>query len=64
MAKWLSSVCSALVAWVWFPHRDLHHSSVSDHTVAVDHIQKKKYWQQMLAQGESSSEKNKLDSWL
>ena len=32
-------------------------SSVSGHAVMVAHIQKEKDWQQMLAQGESSSAK-------
>ena len=38
---------------------DLHHSSVSGHTVVAAHIQKEEDWQQMLAQGKSSSAKNK-----
>ena len=35
----------------------MHHSSVSDHAVAVAHKQKEEDWQQMLAQGESFSAK-------
>ena len=46
-------------AGVWFPGLDLHHSSVRGHAVVVAHIQKEEDWQQMLAQGESSSAKNK-----
>ena len=41
------------------PGVDLHHSSVSGRAVVVAHVQKEEDWQQMSAQGESSSEKKK-----
>ena len=40
VAWWLSLAHSTLVAGIWFPGADLHHSSVSGHAVAVAHIQK------------------------
>ena len=54
--------CSALVAqglWVWILGVDLHHSS--SHALAVSHIQSKGRLAQMLAQGQSSSPKKKLN---
>ena len=41
------------------PGVDLHHLSVSGHAVAAAHIQKEEDWQQMLAEGKSSSAKKK-----
>ena len=62
MALWLSLACSALVAWVLCLGADLHHSSVSGHAVVAAHIQKEEDWQQMLAQNESSSAKEKKNT--
>ena len=59
VAQWLSSVCSAWVAWVWFPGMGLH-CSLSGHAVLVAHILKNRrrlVW--TLAEGESSSAKKK-----
>ena len=58
MAKF-AALCSALAAWVQFPGTDLHNPSVGGHAVTTAHIQKEEDGQQMLAQGESSSAKNK-----
>ena len=51
--------CSALAASVQFPGMELYHFSVSGHAEKGAHIQKEEDWQWILAQGESSSEKNK-----
>ena len=59
MAQSLSLAHSTLVAQAQFPGVDLLHSSVSGHPVAVGHIQKEDDWQWILAQGESSSAKEK-----
>ena len=59
VAQWLRLTRSASAAWVQFPGADLHHSSVSGHAVAATHIQKEEDWQEILAQGESSSAKSK-----
>ena len=59
VAQWLSSVDSALVAWVWFPGLELHHLSVCGYAAVMAHIRKEEDWQWMLAQGESSSAKTK-----
>ena len=58
VAQWLSSACSALAAQGSVLDPDLNHLSVSGYAV-VAHIQKAEDWQQMLAQGESSSAQNK-----
>ena len=47
----------ALAAWISFLDADLHHSSVRGHAVVVPYIQKEEGWQQMLAQGKTSSGK-------
>ena len=44
---------------VQFPGANLHRLSVSGHVVVAAHIQREEDWQQMLAQGKSSSEKKK-----
>ena len=59
VAWWLSSAHFVSVAWVWFPGMDLSRSSVSGHAVVAAQIQKEEDWQQMLAQGKSSSAKQK-----
>ena len=41
------------------PGVDLHHSSVCGHAVEMAYIPKQEDWQQLLAQGESSSAKKK-----
>ena len=51
--------CFASAAWVQVLGVDLHHLSLSGHAVVAAHIQKEEDWQQMLAQGESSTAKNK-----
>ena len=68
MVYWLSLACSASAAQVWFPGTDLHHLFVSDHATVVLTFEKNlkrgrlavdisRQW--ILAQGESSSAKNK-----
>ena len=57
----MSLACSDAVAWGLFLDADLHHSSVGGHAVATAHAQKEEDWQQMLAQGDSSSAKKKKE---
>ena len=52
-----SALCSA--ARLQFSGTDLHHSSVSGRAVVVARTQNEEGWQQMLAQGESSSAEKK-----
>ena len=63
VAQWLSSVGSALEAWVQFPGGDLHHLSTTGHAATAAQTQEES-WQQMVAQGESSSAKKKNNSYL
>ena len=51
----LSSAHSAVVAWVWFLGVALHHLSVAMLWRRLTYAKKEEDWQQMLAQGESSS---------
>ena len=59
VAWWLSSAYSISASWIQFLGVDLHRSSVSGHAVVVAHKQKEEDWQQILAQGKSSSATNK-----
>ena len=57
MAYRLSLTHCAFAARVRVPGTDLYHLSVSGHAMMAAHIKRKKEdWQQMLAQGASSSE--------
>ena len=59
VAQWLSLACSAMVAWVWFPGTDLHHSSVSGHVVVVAHMQNRRRLEADDSSGKSSSIRKK-----